>query len=264
MNSSAKYRMIALVVTALLFAAMIAWLLLTRLSYDAMFASRQHELSADSAALLLADEYVEVEMIPPIEQGGGPSEDDGASAPPAVSHDLVDAGRPAEAAPEITSSTQPSPVNVKPAEDKKPTGPSKSELEKEKEKARQQADASEQIHGKVVFGKTPGATGTGDGTTGEGSGSGDKSSYVGTGSGTVGGRGISVATKIVSHKPGNVAVRIRVSSEGKVLSADIIPGKSTVADPSVREKCRVAALNARIGKGTTEKEEFGTITFIFK
>lgn len=264
MDRTVKYKLISLIVTLLIFVATIAWLILVHLSDSGLLGVCPPDQS-DSAPLLLADEYVEVEMIPPVETEGGSDavEPEGASAPPAVAHDRIDQGAPAESPAPLITSTQSSPVQAKPAAPVKPSGPSQAEIDAAKAKEKAQKEASEQIHSKVAFGKTPGATGSGNADKGEGSGdSAEKSTYEGTGSGSVGGRGIRITSRIKSTRPGKVVVRITVSPEGKVTGAEIT--SANIADPAVREQCVKAARGARIDKSDKGIEERGTITFIFK
>lgn len=253
-----------MLLTFIVFAAALLWLILTHLSFNLDEAVEWPP--KPDGELLLADEYIEVEMIPPVEEGGGTVDDDGASAPPAVAVDQVDQGAPAPAPSQIVTSTQPSPVTAPPVtETPKPPGPLKEEIEAQKAREKAQKDATEKIHSQVTFGKTPGATGTGDGLSGSGAGdSNQPSNHVGSGSGNAGGRGIRVNGSIVSSKPGVVYVDIRVDPSGNVVYAAINPGKSNLADPAVREKCLAAARSAKAGKSDKSTEDSGYIRFIFK
>lgn len=266
MTESVKHRIIALVLTAIVFVAALLWLILTRLSYDSLLGVEYDKID-DSTPLLLAEEYVEVEMIePPMMEGGGDEIDEGASAPPAETHDVVNQGTPAPAPTPIVTSPQPSPVPIRQVEKPMtPTGPSQSEIEAKKAKEKKQQEASEKINSRVSFGNTPGATGTGDGTSGAGSGnSSEKRSYTGVVSGAVGGRGVTVSDKIVSKVPGKVVVRINVAPDGHVKSADIVATGTTIGAEDVRNKCKVAALNGKVGKSDKNSDESGRITFTFK
>lgn len=144
-----------------------------------------------------------------------------------------------------------------------PIGMSQSEIEAKKGKEKEQQEASKQIYSKISFGKTPGATDTEDGTSGTGNIS-EKSSYTGVGSGAVGGRGVSVSNKIVSMVPGRVVVRIIVAPDGHVKSADVVAAGTTINNSEVRNKCKDAALNAKVGKSDKNSDESGRITFTFK
>lgn len=240
------------------------WLLLTQLSFSAADGVKWPP-EADTTAILLADEYVEVEMIPPVDAGGGSELEEGATPPTPLANDLINAGTPAESPAPLLTSTLPSPVQVKPSEPVKPSGPSQAEIDAAKARERAEKEAKDAAANRVKFGQTPGATGSGDGLSGSGSGtSSSKSSHYGSGSGNVGGRGISVSTKISAATPGNVYVSIRVSADGKVVHAEINPGKTKMSDPAVREKCLAAARAAKIGKSDKGTEEAGYINFIFK
>lgn len=261
-NAERKYRFIAAAVTFLLFMGVSVWLVVARLGFSSADGSQWPPV-ADTTAVLLADEYIEVEMLPPV-PGGGSEPDDGASAPPPEAHDFTDAGQPAEQTAPVVTSPLPSPVTEKPRPVEKPVGPSQAELEARAREKRQK-EASEEAANRMKFGKTQSATGSGDGANGSGSGnSNQKGSYTGSGSGTVGGRGVSVAGGIPCASPGKVTVRIYATPAGKVTNAEIVQ-PTTIADPSVREKCLQRARAAKVTPAPDKTaEERGTITFNFK
>lgn len=260
-----KYRYVSALLTIIVFAVALLWLLLTRLSFN-LDDSVEWPPKPDGVELLLADEFVEVEMIPPIVQGGGSIEDDGAAPLPPPATDLVNQGEAAPVPAQVVTSTQESPVTAPPVvETPTTTGPSKEEIEAEKAKEKAQKDAADKIQSQVTFREIPGATGTGDGVSGTGGGNSNKpSGHSGTGSGSAGGRGINVSKEIPSSGPGIVYVDIRVDSSGKVVYAAINPEKSTLADPAVREKCLAATRRAKAGPSSKSTEDSGYIRFIFK
>ncbi|MCM1292460.1 MAG: hypothetical protein NC111_00720 [Bacteroides sp.] len=265
MTTESKYRLIAAAATLVLCALFVVWLVVTRLGYGNI-AAENWPPKPDTTAVLLADEYMEVEMLPPVEAGGGSELEEGASAPAPEAQDLTNEGTPAEAPAPVITSTQPSPVKVKPVETPpKPTGPSQAEIEAQKARERREKEARDEAANRVKFGPTAGAKGSGDGTQGTGDGnSSQKSSYAGSGSGSVGGRGISVGRGVTSSVPGTVTVRISVSPEGKVISAEL-GTPTTIADPTVRQKCISLAKSAKIAADPSKTSpENGRITFIFK
>ncbi len=262
-NAERKYRFIAAAVTFLLFVGVSVWLVVARLSFSPADGSQWPPV-ADTTAVLLADEYIEVEMLPPA-PGGGSVPDDGASAPPPEANDFTDAGQPAEQPAPVVTSPLPSPVKEKPQQVEKPTGPSQAELEEARAREKRQKEASEEAANRMKFGKTQGATGSGDGASGSGAGnSTQKGSYTGSGSGTVGGRGVAVAGGIPCASPGKVTVRIYAAPDGRVTKAEIVQ-PTTIADPAVREKCLQRARAAKVTPAPDKTaEERGTITFNFK
>lgn len=262
MTAEKKYRVIAAAVTFLLLVAVSAWLALTRLGYSPADGSVWPP-QPDTTAILMAEEYVEVEMLPPV-PGGGSDIDDGASAPPPDANDIIDAGAPAEQTTPLARSPLPSEHKEKPRQTTKPTGPTKEEIEVRAREKRQK-EATAEANNRVKFGRTPGATGEGDGTSGSGPGSSDmKGSYSGSGSGTVGGRGVAVSGNISCPNPGKVTVRIYADPQGRVTKAEIIQ-PTTIADPAVREKCLQRARSAKVSPAPEKTgEERGTITFNFK
>lgn len=265
MTKENKYRLIAALVSLLSFVAVVVWLVVTRLTFSPSEGTEWPPVDGDE--LLLADEYVEIEIeeIPVVPSAGGDSQpNEGAAPPPPDAQDIVDAGKPGDEITPIVTSPEPSTLQSAPREPRKPTGPSQAELEAQAREKRQK-DASAEANNRVKFGTTPAATGSGDGTSATGSGaSQQKGSYSGSGSGSVNGRGVSVSGGISCNSPGTVTVRISVDPSGKVTTAEIIQ-PTTIADSNVREKCRQRALAAKVtpapDKTTVER---GRITFIFK
>lgn len=266
MSDNRKYRIIAAAVALAVFAGVMAWLLLTRLSYRPADGSEWPPVQ-DTTALLLADEYVEIEPLMPVPDTGG-DPDDGASAPDPDAQDLENAGAEAEEVAPLTSSHVESPVKVKPREPEKPAGPSKEELA-ERERQRREKEATEEAKNRVgKIGKIAGARGSGDGTVGEGGGSAlNRGRLRGNASGSgLGGRGVSVsADGIDCPSPGKVTVKIWVDPQGRVIKAELVPGSTTITDASVRNQCVSRARSAKVSpKPDAPAEQYGTVTFTFK
>ncbi len=262
MDTRNRYRLISAVVTLLLAIAATVTLLLVHLGFSAGDFSQWPP--ADSTEILLAEEFVEVEMPPVIPlPGGGAKADDGATPPPPDANDLRDAGRQADEVTPTITSDQPSTVVEKKRPAEKPTGPSQEELDRRAEEKRMK-EASEEAKNRIKFGKTPAAEGSGDGETGTGTGnSNSRGRYKGSGAGTVGGRGVSVAGGISCPVPGTVTVRITVSPEGKVTNAEIVQ-PTTISDQTVRAQCITRARAAKVAPAPDKTaDETGRITFTF-
>lgn len=263
MDTHNKYRLISAAFTALLAAAAIIALLLVHLSFSGSGFAEWPPV--DSTEIMLAEEFVEVEMPPVVPtQGGGSQPDDGATPPPPDANDLRNAGATAEEVTPPITSDQPSTVVEKKRIPEKATGPSQEELDRRAEEKRQK-EASEEIKNRMKFGTTAAAEGSGEGDTGSGKGnSTSRGSFKGSGSGSVGGRGVSVAGGISCPMPGTVTVRITVSPEGKVVGNPEIIQPTTISDPTVRAHCITRARAARVAPAPDKTaDETGRITFTF-
>lgn len=266
MSDNRKYRLIAFAVALVVFAGVMAWLLLTHLSYRPADGSTWPPVQ-DTTALLLADEYVEIEPLMPVRDSGG-DPDDGASAPDPDALDIENAGQQAEEVAPLTTSHVESPVKVKPREPQKPAGPSKEELA-ERERQKREKEASEEAKNRVgKLGKIAGATGNGSGSVGTGSGASDSRGRLrGNASGSgLGGRGVSVnADGIDCPNPGKVTVKIWVNPDGAVTRAELVTGSTTITDATVRAQCLSRAKAAKVSaKADAPAEQYGTVTFTFK
>ena len=262
MTDNRKYRIISASATLALMLLLVVWLWFTRLSYTPADGSEWPP--QDSTAVLLADEYVEVEPLMPV--GGGNDPDDGASAPAPDANDITDAGVAAEEPAPLLTTPAPSAVSVKPRPVTKPTGPTKEELEA-LERAKREKQASDEARNRVKFGKTPGATGSGDGSTGAGSGSSpSRGRYSGSGVGRMSGRGVSVNTDGINcQSPGKVTVKIWVDRRGRIVRQPEIVYPTTIDDISVRNQCKERARQARVTpKADADSLQWGTVVFTFK
>ena len=125
-------------------------------------------------------------------------------------------------------------------------------------------------------GGTGGGSGTGTGTgTGSGSGSGDGSGTgSGSGSGTGAGTGsYSLAERTLVgelvkptynvYEEGKVVVTIIVNKDGAVINATVGSGTNT-DNQTLRNAAVEAAQKTKFNKITTDKNQSGTITYIFK
>lgn len=174
--------------------------------------------------------------------------------------DLHDAGHKADPS-KVVSSEKPSPMKV----DNKPKGPTKEELEAEK--ARQEAQRRQEAKKtaddatrKAFGGKGKGQSGQADGNSATGAVSG----IPGNG---VKGRTLEHWDKVSSTKIGEIAIRVKVDSQGKVVSATYDPSRSNGAvagDTKMRERCRQKSLECRFSVKEGAPTASGTIVWHFK
>ncbi len=174
--------------------------------------------------------------------------------------DMRDAGHKADPS-KVVSSDRPSPMKV----DKKPKGPTKEELEAEKARQeaqrRQQAKKTAEDATKKAFG------GKGKGQSGQPDGNSSSGAVSGTPGNGVKGRTLEHWDKVSSTKIGEIAIRVRVDSQGKVVSASYDPSRSNgavAADTRMRERCRQKSLDCRFSVKEGAPTASGTIVWHFK
>ncbi len=170
-------------------------------------------------------------------------------------------GKPATPEQPVTSE-QPSPAKVK----KHTKGPTKEELQREKE--RQEAKRQQQAK-KNVENATKKAFGGGKGKGSSGAAEGN--SATGATSGTPGnglkGRTIENWTSVPSTKLGVIAIRVKVDSQGRVLSASYDATRSSgpvAADAKMRQNCIARTRQCRFSVLEGSPDQSGTVTWVFK
>ena len=174
--------------------------------------------------------------------------------------DTRDAGHKGDPS-KVVSSDRPSPMKV----DKKPKGPTKEELEAEKarQEARRRQEAkktAEDATRKAFGGKGKGQSGQADGNSSTGA-------VSGTPGNGVKGRTLEHWDRVSSTKIGEIAIRVKVDSQGKVISATYDPSRSNGAvagDTDMRERCRRKSLECRFSVKEGAPTATGTITWRFK
>lgn len=174
--------------------------------------------------------------------------------------DTRDAGVKGNPSKEV-SSDRPSPMKV----DKKPKGPTKEEIEAEKKRQeaqrRQEAKkTAEDATRKAFGGKRKGQSGQADGNSSTGA-------VSGTPGNGVKGRTLEHWDKVSSTKIGEIAIRVKVDSQGRVVSASYDPSRSNgavAADTRMRERCRKKSLECRFSVKEGAPTASGTITWRFK
>lgn len=183
--------------------------------------------------------------------------------------DLEDAGEPAKQTPPPVAAKEPSPMKVKekPKEEKpKKTGPAV-ETPKTAEKQQPKVKRAEEAKPKPdrvkdAFGKSTGngkaKQGNPNGNANQGTVSGKPGPFKGT-------QGYTLAHWETTHSQhyGTVNVKVRIASDGRVVSAQAISGTGAAwGDIDLRRRCEKAARGCRfsVAKGSSS-EGIGTITY---
>lgn len=174
--------------------------------------------------------------------------------------DLRDAGHKADPS-KVVSSEKPSPMKV----DNKPKGPTKEELEAEK--ARQEAQRRQEAKKTADDATRKAFGGKGKGQSGQADGNSANGAVSGTPGNGVKGRTLEHWYKVSSTKIGEIAIRVKVDSQGKVVSATYDPSRSNGAvagDTKMRERCRQKSLECRFSVKEGAPTASGTIVWHFK
>lgn len=174
--------------------------------------------------------------------------------------DLRDAGHKADPS-KVVSSEKPSPMKV----DNKPKGPTKEELEAEK--ARQEAQRRQEAKKTADDATRKAFGGKGKGQSGQPDGNSATGAVSGTPGNGVKGRTLEHWDKVSSTKIGEIAIRVKVDSQGKVVSATYDPSRSNGAvagDTKMRERCRQKSLECRFSVKEGAPTASGTIVWHFK
>lgn len=174
--------------------------------------------------------------------------------------DTRDAGRKGDPS-KVVSSERPSPMKV----DKKPKGPTKEELEAEK--ARQEAQRRQEAKKTAEDATRKAFGGKGKGQSGQADGNSTTGAVSGTPGNGVKGRTLEHWDRVSSTKIGEIAIRVKVDSQGKVISATYDPSRSNGAvagDTNMRERCRRKSLECRFSVKEGAPTATGTITWCFK
>lgn len=174
--------------------------------------------------------------------------------------DMADAGPEADPS-KLVSSDRQSPMTTS----KKPKGPSKEELAAEKERReaqrRQEARRTADDATRRAFG------GKGSGKSGQTDGNASSGAVSGTPGNGVKGRTLEHWDRVASTKIGEIAIRVKVDSQGKVVSATYDPSRSNGAvagDTKMRERCRRKSLECRFSVKEGAPTATGTIVWHFR
>lgn len=174
--------------------------------------------------------------------------------------DAADAGPKGDPG-KMVSSNQESPMKA----DKTPKGPTKEELQAEQQRreaeARQQAKKNAEEATRKAFG------GKGKGQSGQTDGNSSAGAVSGTPGNGVAGRTLEHWDRVSSTKIGEIAIRVKVDSSGKVISATYDPAHSNGAvagDTAMREACRRKSLECRFSVKEGSPTASGLITWRFR
>lgn len=254
-----KTKIIALSITLLLCALMIALMLV--LTLKRVEHTDRTWPPVDSSELLFDGEYVKLGDIPE------PANDEQASSPAEATDisgvDRTDGGKPAQAPSPLLTSQQESPAKVAKQPQPETPGPTKEELE-QKQKEKRQQEQSREIANRVQFG----GTGKGEGTSGQ-SGSPNGNASHGALSGAPGtslrGRTLESWARPTGRATGTIVVSVRVNRQGIVTAASYSHGTGAVAaSTAARQSCVQAAKNSRFSVShDAPTEQRGTITYRF-
>lgn len=263
MTLQKKYRLISLATTLLIAVAATVFTIFYRLGFSVP--EGMEWPPADTSGVLMADEYVEIEPLPPLplKSATGGDEDGSMAPPPPDAQDITNSGPAAEEIPAVTTSKRPSPVKATERHPEKPTGPTEEELAAQAA-AKRQAEASAEARNRMKFGTGGNGQSTGSGTEGEGTGM-SKGRSRGSGRGSLGGRKVSVTGNVDCQHGGTVTVSIVVDPAGKIVEARAVSAKSTIKEPAVLRACERDALQSRAEKapaGVTENQT-GSIVYRF-
>ena len=200
----------------------------------------------------IADPTANDDMAPSAVETPEPTQD---------SPDLTNAGEPAQPK-KVTTSEHPSPAKVK----KEKTGPTKEELQREKE--RREAARQKQTKKNVAdaTAKAFGA-GKGKGKAGEVEGNSNKGALSGTPGNGLKGRTMEKWSTVPSTKLGVIAVRVKVDSQGNVTSATYEASRSSgsvAADAAMRRNCVERTRQCRFSVLEGSPSQSGIITWTFK
>lgn len=181
--------------------------------------------------------------------------------PTQVSRDAVNAGQAARQ-PKVTTAKHESPAKVK----EEPKGPTKEELEQERK--RQEAKQQQQTRKNVAEATAKAfGGGKGKGTSGDVAGNSKDGNVTGTPGNGLSGRSLEHWTSVKGKKLGTIAVRVRVDSNGNVVSASYSAAGSsgTVAgDQAMRNACVQRSRECRFSVLEGSPVQSGTITWVFK
>lgn len=211
-----------------------------------LYASGEFVRTGDTPDETLADEPAPSDADQPLPTQDAPDQSDAGQK-----------GNPSK----TVSSDRPSPMKV----DKTPKGPTKEEIEAEK--ARQEAQRRQEAKKTADDATRKAFGGKGKGHAGQADGNSATGAVSGTPGNGVSGRTLEHWDRVSSTKTGEIAIRVKVDSQGKVVSATYDPSRSNGAvagDTQMRERCRQKSLECRFSVKEGAPTASGTITWRFK
>lgn len=255
-----KPRIIAAIVTLLLFAGSAVLLMCMSLHYSSAESGMRQWPPVDSSEILFADEFVAMGNVEKVEQPDEASPT-AQSAPSVDGYTNENAGNTVAKSEDLVSTERPSEMTVaKPTPE--PKGPTKAEIEAA-ERAKREQETSRNISKRVNFG---GNTAGGDSNGTPESDGGKSTATTGMANASVGGRTLEHWSKPTGRATGTITVRVRVDRQGKVIRADYVSGTGAVASLlAARQSCEQAAIKSQFSVSLdAPAAQTGTITYHFK
>ncbi|MDE7024666.1 MAG: hypothetical protein K2O88_02160 [Paramuribaculum sp.] len=259
MTNNRRAKIIALSVTIVLCALMIAMMLMLTLKRAEH--SERTWPPVDSSELLFEGEYVKLGDIPEPEQNDNNASE--AEATDISGIDRTNAGTPEQAPAPVLTSEQESPAKVTKKPQPENPGPTKEELEQQ-QKEKLQQEQSQQIANRVKFGGSGSGKGN-SGKSGSPNGNADHGALSGAPGTSLKGRSLESWARPTGHATGTIVVSVRVNRQGKVIAASYSRGTGAVAaNTAARQSCVQAAKNSRFSVSMeAPAEQTGTITYKF-
>lgn len=265
--SSRRQHTLALIITLLFHAAVIAGIMAIYLRYNPADTAEREWPPVDSSEILFGGEYVITGDIPDASDSDepAPAEEDEAPAAdePAPAADPESAPNPAPA------TKTPAPVSKTPSSVKSTDQPVKTQSDRQKqeeaaaEEARRNQQISDEIGSRVKFG---GQQGSGQGKQGSPNGNSDTGKTSGQPGVNLGGRTLASWQTPRSAPMGTITISVSVDRQGNVKSAAYQSGTgAAAASTAAREECRRAALASKFSVDlNAPAAQRGTITYHFR
>lgn len=259
MNRSRRDRVIAALLTILLYAGIIAVCFFTFLRFPP--GGEPLPLpQPEEDGILFGGEYVMIGDDPLLTESSNEPADAADQSVAAEAVDLENAGEVAEPAAEVTTKQEsPMKVKEKPAPEKQ--GPTKEEIAA-REKAKREKEAAERIRKSVKFN----GNGSGSGKAGSPDGNATTGAATGSPGHNLSGRTIESFDTPGSTLSGTVKIRVKVNAKGQVVSASYESGTGPAsASQAVRRNCVNASRRSRFSVRTdSDRDQTGVIVWRFK
>lgn len=258
MGNNRTYRIIAIAVTVLLHVVILLIMFWSRLT----FVKPEEPQPPQKTDISFGGEYVELGDIPLPDRNGDPAQSTAAEKATPPADDNADAGKQGEGSSLVSTNAESAMKTPK-----KHNGPTKEELEEQaraKREREKQESESRKISSNVknAFGKAggKGKSGSPDGNASQGALAGQPGHTLGVG------YTLSSWGKPSSGFDGEIYIKVRVNSQGKVIDASYLKGTgAAAANEKVRRSCVQASLRSRfsVPKNATG-EKVGTIIWRFE
>lgn len=261
MNRSRRDSLIAVLLTILIYAGVIAVCLFTFLRFPPGGEPLPLPQPEDDG-ILLGGEYVMLgdNLSLALNSTDEAAPDQTATEASTEADDLINAGEQAEPTPVVTSKQEsPMKVTEKPKPEK--TGPTKEELAAQ-EKARREKEAADKIKKQMSFS----GKGSGKGSAGSPNGNSSTGAPSGSPGHNLAGRTIESFDKPSAQLSGEIRIRVKVNAKGQVIAATYEGGSGpAAANSTVRQRCVNASRKSRFSVRTdSDGDQSGVITWRFK